>query len=192
MESGRRFDLNTFIYDNWYQDDIVFNDVFDELEERNTTVDSRRFSFSIPNDTPPAPPPSPRPTINIPEEKDDDIELDTIELESNPPTPTDIQPSLDFSKKALLISSIYDKQMYRRPPKKSIDARRVWKYAKIPSIATIYEIEYKLLDWAYTYASLEIVDKKIIRITWRAPSECTCTCAWSTFLKWIICATHSV
>jgi hypothetical protein len=195
MSSGRRFDLNTFITDNYYSSERQFaydTDIFDELQGPTS-----RFSFSIPEDiVPPPPPPSPdqtpRLTINIPKEKDDDTELDMLELESNPPTPTNIQPTLDFSKEALLISSIYDKKVYRRPPKKSIDARKVWRYAKISSIATIYEIEYKLLDWAFTYASLEIVDKKINLITWRSDSNCTCTCTWNAFLKWIICATHSV
>lgn len=189
MESSRHFDLNTFMGDNWYQDDVAFNDVFDELDRHRTISDSRRFSFSIPNDIPPAPPPSPhiepQLTIRIPEEKD-------MELESNPPTPTNIQPTLDFSKESLLISSIYDKKIYRCPPKKSIEARKVWRYAKIPSTATIHEIEYKLLDWAFNYASLEIVDTKIKYITWRSDSNCSCTSNWTTFLKWIICATQSV
>ena len=190
MDSSQPPNLNIFIGDNSYEDDMIF----DELERRRNTSDSRRFSFSIPNDIPPAPPPSPqlgpRLTKNIPEEKDDDIELDV--LESNPPTPTDIQPTLDFNKEMLLISSINDNHVYKRPSKKSAEARKIWRYAKIPSIATIYEIEYKLLDWAFTYASLEIVDKKIVKVTWRSPNNCVCSSKWSTFIRWMICATLSV
>jgi hypothetical protein len=190
--SNRQFDLTTFITDNYYTCDT---DVFDELDSIQRPVSRNRFSFSIPEDVIPPPPPSspdltPRLTIDIPEDKHDDVELTTFELDSNPPTPSNIQFNIDFNKDILLISSD-SKQIYRRPPKSSIDARKVWRYAKIPSIATIREIEYKLLDWAFTYASLEITDKKIKRITWRTHSNCVCSCSWPAFLRWIVCASTS-
>lgn len=211
--SNIKFDLNTYLTDNYYIIGMEShnNDIFDELDELDKLQEnyerSTRFSFSIPNDdpfkTPPVPPPSPhissttetpspRLTLLIPEEKDEDFELESFELESNPPTPTNIQPTLDFSKESLLISSPSNTQIYKRPPRKAHDARKVWRYAKIPSAATIREIEYKLLDWAYTYAALEITDKKIKKITWRTHSNCVCSCAWGTFIKWIICASVAV
>jgi hypothetical protein len=206
--STTQFDLNTYLTDNYYTIDLEppTNDIFDELEAISKPASDRRFSFSIPenlDNIPPAPPPSPRIdstaehpsprlTLHIPEEKDDDFDLESFELESNPPTPTNIQPTLDFSKESLLVSSPTNHQIYKRPPRKAHDARKVWRYAKIPSAATIREIECKLLDWAYTYASLEITNKKIVRITWRTHSNCVCTCKWETFLKWIVCASLAV
>ena len=183
--SSRQFNLNAFITENYYSCDT---DVFDELNSIQRPVNDRRFSFSIPEDSPPTPPSTPRLTIHIPEENDNDLELDDLELESNPPTPK--QPTLDFSKEELLTSSTSN-QIYKRPSKKALDARKVWKYAKIPSVATIREIEIKLLDWAFTYASLEIIDKKIILITWRTHSNCVCSCSWTAFLRWIVCASTS-
>jgi hypothetical protein len=174
------FDLDTLITENYYSAERELSyDIFDELNYR---LNTNRFSFSIPEDSPPTPPSTPRLTIHIPEEKDD------LELESNPPTPK--QPILDFSKEELLTSSTSN-QIYKRPSKKSGDARKVWKYAKIPSIATIREIEMKLLDWAFTYASLEIIDKKIRLITWRSHSNCLCSSSWTAFLRWILCASTS-
>lgn len=190
MDSNRHFDLNKLIAENYYSSEgqIAYdNDVFDELNSFGT-----RFLISediVPPPPPPTPDQTPRLRLIIPEEKYDDVELDMVE--SNLPTPINIQQTLDFSKELLMISSIYDNTICKIPSKKSQDARKIWEYAKIPSVATVREIEYKLLDWAYTYASLEIVDNKIIRITWHSHSNCTCISTWSAFLKWIICSTKS-
>ncbi len=193
------------------QNDYV--DVFDELE---TLKKSRRFSLSLPEDfddihlesveqfiqTPSAPPSSPqlepvpteRLTIQVP---DDDFYLDLNENsyhssdEEKETQIKDIQTSLGFSKEDLLITSLADKTLYKCPPQKSFDARKIWKLAKIPRHAYIRDIETLLLDWAFTYAVLEISDKKIVNITWKSKSNCRCESTWPAFLRWMLCATVS-
>jgi len=182
-------------------------DVFDELnyvtiELPTIGTSGRRFSFSIPEDIeisiPVAPPPSPtitpfnRPAIFIP---DDDFYFELCHEDSISPTQRplpDIQTALDFPKQELFISQITDINNYKRPPKKSHDARKIWKAAYIPKLATIRQIEVALLDWAYTYAYLEIKDKKIVSITWKSDSQCTCRAKWASFLRWMICACYSI
>ena len=182
--SRTQFDLDTLINENYYSVEREFSyDKFNEIDEQ---LNLNRFSFSIPS---PSLELTSHLTINIPKEKDDDDDDNDLELESNPPTPK--QPILSFSKDDLLTSSATNIQIYKRPSKSSSDARKVWKYAKIASIATIREIEIKLLDWAFSYASLEIIDKQIIKITWRTDSNCVCMCSWTAFLRWILCASTS-
>jgi hypothetical protein len=184
------------------------NDIFEELEQYSNT-EPRRLSFSVPDSnkqgfTNPIPTPlsspenkefTPRITITIPEETDDIIfSLDGFSdvIESNPPSPQHIQTSIDFPKEELLIFLNTDTKIYKIPSKKSKDARKIWRYAKINNVAQINEIESKLLDWAFTYANLKITNKKIEAILWKTHSGCLCSSKWSTFVKWIICATLTV
>ena len=177
----------------------------------NATINENYFAK--PNSPPPPPPPppssppssplleplqTPKITIAVPDE--DDFYLDRSECipdkdsESSSPAAflKDIQTVLDYPKECLLISNKFDKALYKRPPRKSFDARKIWRQAHIPRNAHIQDIEYLLLDWAFTYARLEIQDKQIKYIFWRSQSNCLCQATWRSFLRWIICSTLSV
>lgn len=202
---SERFDMHKYVSEP---------DIFDELEGIKQIP--RRFSLSLPDEfddvhmdtieqnieIPSAPPSSPqqepiptqRLTIQIP---DDDFYLDlndnsynSSDDEKDEPI-KDIQGSLGFSKEDLLISSIRDIMLYKCPPRKSFDARKIWKLAKIPRRAYIREIETLLLDWAFTYAVLEISGKKIVKISWTSKSNCHCQSTWPAFIRWIVCASVS-
>jgi hypothetical protein len=211
MESNS-FNLNDYLEDNHFTLDSenYYQDVFDELDALKNN-DGRRLSFSIPEDakklqsalvSPSAPPPtpeitpfSPRLSIDIPDENDDVIfSLDGFndEIESNPPSPKPIQKSITYPKEHLLVFPDTDRTLYKIPPRRAHDARKIWRYAKISKVAQIREIESKLLDWAFTYANLKIIDNKIHAIIWRTFSGCLCSSKWGTFVKWIICASVSV
>lgn len=152
-----------------------YMDVFDELDEIRYNYKTDRFSDNMP--IPPSPSPEPA--------------LEPLPELERPPTPNSIQSILTYPKERLLISSFSDKQLYRQPNKKSYDARKIWRYAKVSHNATIREIEMKLLDWAFTYASLVIENNTIKSITWNIHSGDKCASSWSAFLKWIICASLS-
>ncbi len=87
-----------------------------------------------------------------------------------------------------LISSKTDYSFYNIPKRITSDAYKIWKDANIPETDTIYHIELKLLEWARINATLEIMDNKIISITWKSVSGCGFQSSWSAFIKWIICA----
>lgn len=203
MESSI-INLKDYFNDNQYQD------VFEELDSIRDN-ETRRLSFSIPDDSkklqsasvqPSAPPSSPEVpsltsglSILLPEENDDVFfSLDNFNdiIESNPPSPNPIQDSINFPKESLLVFSNTDKTVYKMPSRKAYDARKIWRYAKISSISQIREIEIKLLDWAFTYANLKIINNKIESIIWKTHSGCFCSSKWVTFIKWILCASHSV
>jgi hypothetical protein len=211
MESNI-FNLNEYLEDNHFTIDSenYYKDVFEELDSLRNN-ESRRLSFSIPGDakklqsalvSPSAPPPTPeitaftpRLSLQIPEENDDCIfSLDGFvdEIESNPPSPKPFKNSIDFPIEFLLTFPDTDKTLYKIPPRKAQDARKIWRYAKISKVAQIRQIELKLLDWAFTYANLKIIDNKIQAIIWRTHSGCLCSSKWTTFVKWIICASLAV
>jgi hypothetical protein len=211
MESNS-FNLNDYLEDNHFTIDSenYYKDVFEELDSLRNN-DARRLSFSIPEDakklqsalvSPSAPPPTPeispftpRLTLQIPEENDDCIfSLDGFvdEIESNPPSPKQFKNSIEFPIEFLLTFPDTDKTLYKIPPRKAQDARKIWRYAKISKTAQIRQIELKLLDWAFTYANLKIFDNKIQAIIWKTHSGCLCSSKWSTFVKWIICASLAV
>lgn len=205
---------NNTIFIHQYTSEIdsydKFNDVFKEIDSIRKSTFPRRFSFSIPNDDndhtpasqlniPPVPPSSPQldstPKLSILVPDNDDFYLDaTDNLPSSDDEETqinDIQNSLNFSKQDLIISPDNDKTLYKLPPRKSYDARHIWKMSKIPRVAYIRDIEWLVLDWAFTYAHLEISNKKIKSITWKSKSKCLCKSSWQAFLHWLICATFS-
>jgi hypothetical protein len=176
-------------------------DVFEELDNISNDTILRRFSFSIPDDLDihdiSAPPSSPNLDfidfkkdifIQVPTE----FSLDNNDNESLPPTPRDIQETISFPKEILFTSSENDNQLYKMPPHKSHDARKIWKHARIPSVATIRLIESKLLDWAFYHARLEITSNYINNITWKSDSGYTYNSKWNVFIHWMICATVSV
>lgn len=195
-------------------DSNKYIDVFEELDQIQSQTKLRRFSLSLPEidqDTidqelaninellypSPTPPPSPQITydkssiiLQIPDEDNfylDPFPIDSSESEDETPI-SDIQSTLHFSKDDLLISSYNDKTLYKKPSRKSSDARKIWKQAKIPKASVIHDIESLLLDWAFTHSFLEIEDKKIKSIIWRSKSNCRCQSTWPAFLKWILCA----
>jgi hypothetical protein len=173
------------------------NDVFDELFQSR----AQRFSMSMPNDED--------------ENECDDKEmafLNYLQSLSRPPSPNsdaidsmyyydtdnesspikDIQTLLPFPKNELIITEKYDTKLYKIPPKTSLDAHTIWKAANIPQMANLYTIEWRLLDWAYTYADIFINNKKVIRVQWKSANKSLCEASWSAFLKWIMCACNSV
>lgn len=180
--SNLKFNINQFISQT-LDDSKEYLDVFEELQQ-----------YTIP-EIPKIPPSSPenntlhtpRVTIEIPK---DTFSLDYSDDENNFINYhiQDIQTILKFPKTELLTFDKLPPKNYRRPSTKSIDARHIWTTAKIPKIASIHHIELLLLDWAHTYASLEITDKKITKITWPSKSNAQCIASWSSFIKWIICA----
>jgi hypothetical protein len=220
MSGATKFNFINYIngFDSKEMQSDVFDEL-DYL--RIELTEQRRFSFSIPEDvektilnenyfprpdSPPPPPPSspsiqplstPRAPINIPE--DDDFYLDKSEIipdkDSETGSPAgflkDIQTILDYPKECLLTSNKYDKCLYKRPSKKSSDARKIWRQAHIPRHACVQDIEYLLLDWAFTYARLQIQDKKIEYIYWRSGSNCHCQATWAAFLHWMLCSSIS-
>jgi hypothetical protein len=175
-------------------------DIFEELQNMRNATNFRRFSFSVPTAE------STAETLANPKS-----ELDIVESEQSvsiqfpddtyfyyydddsslPPAPSNIQDSLTFPKELLFTTSELDNTIFKIPPYNSYDARKIWECARIPSIATIRLIETLLLDWAYTYASLEIVNNSIKRITWKSTSGCVCHSKWPTFVHWMICASVS-
>ena len=201
------FSLSEYLQENLSGEDAdnYYIDVFQELEDLHNN-ESRRLSFSIPDDlkklksiTPSALIPelnpfTPRIQINIPEDNTDTIfSLDGFNdiVESNPPSPKQLQNSIDFPIEHLLEFSNTDNTQYKIPPRMAYDARKIWRYAKISKIAQIREIEPKLLDWAFTYANLKITNNKIQNIIWKTHSKCICSSKWTTFVKWMLCASIS-
>lgn len=157
-------------------------DVIDVEKPENLviSVPQRRFSYSVPNDIH-------QPTIIIPQ-SDVDIEdninfFDISEL--------DLNINLGLYKEIMLINSSENNETYNIPPKSSADARIIWLQARIPSPASLYEIEKKLLDWALLYAHLDIVETKISKIRWIIPSGATCSATWKSFLHWMTSASFS-
>ena len=110
-------------------------------------------------------------------------------LESEPPSPVPIESVIDYPKEELMVTSRYDKTMYYMPGMTSYDARHIWRWANIPHWASIWDIESCLIDWAHTYAKMEIVDKQIVRISWTLKNQSKCSSGWLTFIRWLICAT---
>jgi hypothetical protein len=219
MARPNKFNLMSYLTEDSKDNTL---DVFNELEYINTIRNTKRFSFSIPENivdenyfsrpnsppqAPPSSPPSspcieplqtPKVTIAIPDE--DDFYLDRSDFipdkDSETGSPAaflkDIQSVLDYPKECLLISNRFDKALYKRPTRKSFDARKIWRQAHIPRNAHIQDIEYLLLDWAFTYARLEIQDRQIKYIFWKSQSNCLCQATWKAFLHWVICSTFSV
>jgi hypothetical protein len=200
MSGSPKFNLLEYIYDGG---DSKLGD----------GVGGGRFSFSIPPDTivenyfaagGGSPPSSPqlRPNVDervailIPEE--DDFYLNGLDAakdndsEAGSPSSVeplrDIQNMLDYPKACLLITSHYAKVFYKRPGHAAADARHIWKQAHLPRSACIQDIEYLLLDWAFTYAHLEIKDRTVREVAWLTKSQCVCRSTWSAFLHWILCA----
>lgn len=105
--------------------------------------------------------------------------------------PTEYHYISYLSQNILLTTSSQDTKLYKIPPKYSIDARYVWKSAKLFKYAYIRDIEILLLEWASKNASLSIVGDKIDEITWKSNTNCWNKSTWNTFLHWIICASLS-
>jgi hypothetical protein len=184
--NSKKFILNDYLYENDVKQ--LLTEVFEDCD-LVTTNKQRRLSFSVPDDvkkiTSTQETFTARLPILIPGEEDDVfffLENCNDIVETFPINP--IQTSLD-SRDVLLITTENPK-LYRIPPNTTADTRRIWIHANIPQAARIRDIEMKLLDWAFTYANLEIIDKKITWIDWKLGNT-TCGSTWSAFLKWILC-----
>jgi hypothetical protein len=204
MSGPSKFNLFDYISEGETKE-MTSSNVFSDLGER--------FSFSIPSGPPivirdnyfarpTSPPPSPtlqsaetdsRVAILIPD--DDDFYLDRSDAVSpniavSDAAPLkDLQGAIDYPKECLLITPPDNTFLYTMPPPSTADTRHIWIQAHIPKRACIRDIEYLLLDWAYTYAHLEIVDRRVKYIAWPTSSGCVCQATWAAFLRWIICAT---
>jgi hypothetical protein len=165
--------MNQSIIDQYISEES-YQDIFDELQN----ITRRVFS-----------------------EEKDDILLDPVEnfvtLPINIPRSemTDTankEKTLNLSRAQLLISPINDKTLYKCPPEKSIDARKIWINAKIPNCTDIYTIEVLLLDWAFNNAYLGIYNNTIHKIIWMSKSNCRYEFTWKSFLRWMTCASLAV
>jgi hypothetical protein len=90
--------------------------------------------------------------------------------------------------RVISINTDHLSKLYKCPSTKSIDARIIWEQAGIPDYAYIENIEFLLLNWAYTYADLTIENDEIKIIKWKSSKNYTFKANWNTFIRWIICA----
>jgi len=112
--------------------------------------------------------------------------IENEEISESIPSPIHV---VDTIKAGLLISSPLDTTLYKVP--KSGDVVNIWKYAKIPAQACIRDIESGLIDWAFTYATLEVTEGRISKVIWTTQNDCKCSSSWSAFIRWILCASIS-
>lgn len=182
-----KFNINSYISKSLIDNDNCL-DIFEELYEYFKPEEPTKITSLIPNNI--------KNKLSIPiseitkgSQSSSESELSTCYFMNN--NIKDIQTSLNFPKSELLIFSNYEPTTYKQPHSKSIDAHHIWKEANIPNIASIQHIELLLLDWAYTYASLEINENKIKQITWNLHNSTKCISSWSGFIKWITCASIS-
>ncbi len=106
---------------------------------------------------------------------------------------TDIYKNNTYQNLNIRVSptSIYNHTIYTIPPKTSADARKVWESAKIPNKASLDIIEYKLSEWVINNTDYKIDNGIIYEISWTTPSGNICQTRWSTFVKWILCASQT-
>jgi hypothetical protein len=144
-----------------------------------------RWSFSVPPDADiDSESETPRLSISIPDEVINYAINECVSSSISPPPKTQITSTTDV----ILITSIEDTTEYIIPSKSAYDARRIWKRARIPHYSIVRDIETKLVNWAFKYAQLKIVDNKIQMISWITHSKCICSSTWSAFIKWMLCA----
>lgn len=87
-----------------------------------------------------------------------------------------------------ITSDINNKEMYNKPPRASVSIRQIWKQAGLGEIATLYQIEQHLINWANNYATITIKDNTIKEISWKCEKTKTLyTTSWKVFIKFIIC-----
>jgi hypothetical protein len=183
-----KFNINDYISQSLItMDNDNYLDIFEELEEYFRPDNPSEFNSLIPKNN-----------LYIPALKIENYHnsssnnLSTLDNSSdNFPINTnikDIQSILSFPKNQLLIFSNTEPKIYQHPPSSSIDAYHIWKNANIPKKSSIQNIELLLLDWAHTYASLEIIQNKITKISWYLINNTKCTSTWSGFIHWIICS----
>jgi hypothetical protein len=87
-----------------------------------------------------------------------------------------------------ITTSIFNTEIYNKPPRASISIRHIWKQAKLGEKATLYQIEKHLIDWANNYATITIKDNNITEISWSCGKTKTLyTTTWNVFIKFILC-----
>ena len=201
-----QFDLNNYIVEDYCTNTFENANVTDSILNQvsfppppETIIAAIQDNYFAPPSSPPQqgctePVSDERVAILIPDDDDDDFYINRLDSPTSPqattvPPLTDIQTILDYPKECLLTASYDNKTFYTIPPLSAADARHIWIHAHIPRQACIQDIEYLLLDWAYTYAHLEISDRRVKHIAWPTSSNCICQATWPAFLRWIICAT---
>ncbi len=212
---GERFNFNDYVHEDYALEDTKTDEILNRfsfsLPREWPPVVIQENYFAVPTAVtapmPSSPPSSPalapisdeRVAILIPD--DDDFYLDRSDMDSPNISATtgtafkplkDLQEALDFPKELLLITQRNNTFLYTMPEPASADVRSIWIQAHIPKRACIQDIEYLLLDWAYTYAHLEIVDKYVKYVVWPTSGNCVCQASWPAFLRWIICATSAM
>lgn len=135
----------------------------------------RRFSFSIPE-----------PIITPSNESFEDTDM----LETNISTAAEENSEIIKTMGIMPIYS-YNKIKYKIPTDKAKDAREIWLQAKIGDEEIAYNIELKLICWAFDFAIANVSHNKITKITWITSSGCKCDSTWKAFLNWILCASTS-
>lgn len=190
-----------------YIKNLIYKSVFDEIYPPDKFNRERSFSFSIPSNDVTLETPSSLPNDIITTQEltsqnniedddyfwDDEVDDDNEDIFSNQDddliTSTISQENnLDYTNNYSIQENINNTVIYRCPLDKSHDAYKIWKAAKIPKFALLENIEYFLLKWANTNASLTISDNKIVSITWISESKYKYTSTWSAFLRWFICS----
>lgn len=87
-----------------------------------------------------------------------------------------------------LLTSEYDQHLYGIPPPSCFHARTIWFQAGLPMRALGRWLEVKLVDWAYTYALVDIQAEEIRSVRYQASGNCLYFCSWRVFLRWMMCA----
>ena len=87
-----------------------------------------------------------------------------------------------------LLTSEYDQHLYGIPPLGCFHARTIWLQAGLPLHALARFLEIKMIDWACTYALLDIQHKEIRSVRYQTSRDCLYFCSWHVFLRWIMCA----
>lgn len=148
-------------------------------------IDNRRFSFSIPvfdplydgdgsteEDS----------VFGCFGKFDEEMEAETKAAEDNCIVKLDLADPI-----SKLVHAGRDKCQFAIPPKSAIDARVIWESAGISACASYNEIDAKLLRWAIRESKFEIVKGQTV-VKWKTHGGCTCSCGWTSFVRWILCA----
>jgi hypothetical protein len=157
--------------------------IIDNYINNNTNNDYvRRFSFSVPEEA----------NNILTNDITTNNNLDNKDLIETNISMNELE-NLDLIKimRIIPLTPNNNKIKYKIPTEKANDVREIWMQAKIAEEETAYNIEIKLICWAFDFAIANVDKRKITKITWITSSGCKCDSTWKAFLNWIICASTS-